>query len=183
MEFVDTTLPGVVEVRPAVVRDRRGTFVKTFHRDLFAAHGLRTDFAEEYWSASQERVLRGLHLQCPPHDHAKLVYCAAGRVLDVALDLRAGSPTLGRHVRVELAATTGNCLYLPPGLAHGYYVLEGPAVVVYNQTSVYTRDHDTGIRWDSAGIPWPDRDPILSDRDRGLPTLADFRSPFTYAER
>src|SRR5581483_7390979 len=142
--------------------------------------GLRTDFAEEYYTVSHVRVLRGLHFQVPPHDHAKLVYCAAGRVLDVALDLRVGSPAFGRHVRAELSAADGNALYLPPGLAHGFYVLEAPALMVYNQTSVYAREHDAGVRWDSAGIPWPDADPILSDRDRSFPALADFRTPFVF---
>jgi dTDP-4-dehydrorhamnose 3,5-epimerase len=182
MEFVDTPLPGVVELRPDVARDRRGTFVKTFHRDLFAEHGLRTDFVEEYYSVSHARVLRGLHFQLPPHDHAKLVYCAAGKVLDAALDLRRGSPAFGRHVLVELEADRGNCLYLPPGLAHGFYVLQAPAILVYNQTSVYARSHDAGVRWDSAGIPWPDADPILSDRDRGFPPLAEFPSPFRFEQ-
>jgi len=180
MEFAATPLPGVVEVRSRVFDDDRGTFVKTFHRDLFAARGLRTDFAEEYYTVSHVRVLRGLHFQVPPHDHAKLVYCAAGRVLDVALDLRVGSPAFGRHVRAELSAADGNALYLPPGLAHGFYVLEAPALMVYNQTSVYAREHDAGVRWDSAGIPWPDADPILSDRDRSFPALADFRTPFVF---
>jgi dTDP-4-dehydrorhamnose 3,5-epimerase len=180
MEFVATALPGVVELRPVVVRDWRGTFAKTFHRDLFAAHGLRTDFVEEYYSVSHARVLRGLHFQLPPHDHAKLVYCAEGSVLDVALDLRVGSPTFGEHVRRELDAVAGLCLYLPPGLAHGFYVLQAPAIMVYNQTSVYVHSHDAGVRWDSAGIAWPDADPVLSDRDRDFPALADFRSPFTF---
>src|SRR5204863_8059953 len=95
MEFVETALPGMIELRPAVARDQRGTFVKTFHRDLFAAHGLRTDFAEEYWSVSQARVLRGLHFEVAPHEHAKLVYCVIGKVLDVGLDLRRRSQTFG----------------------------------------------------------------------------------------
>jgi dTDP-4-dehydrorhamnose 3,5-epimerase len=181
MEFAATALPGVVEVRPAVARDRRGTFVKTFHRARFAEHGLSLDFAEAYYTVSHARVLRGLHFQLPPHDHAKLVFCAAGRVLDVALDLRRGSPTSGRHALVELSAEAGNGLYLPPGLAHGFYVLQAPAVVVYNQTSAYAPSHDAGVRWDSAGIPWPDADPVLSERDRGFPALADFPSPFTYS--
>jgi dTDP-4-dehydrorhamnose 3,5-epimerase len=180
MQFVATALPGVVELRPEVVPDRRGTFVKTFRRDLFVQRGLRTDFAEEYWSVSQARVLRGLHLQLPPHDHAKLVYCVAGRVLDAVLDLRVGSPTFGAHALIELDAAEGNCVYIPAGLAHGFYVLEPSATMVYKVTSLYDRDHDAGVRWDSAGIPWPDAEPVLSDRDRGFPALADFRSPFTF---
>src|SRR3954462_6088312 len=137
MQFVETALPGVIELRPAVSRDRRGTFVKPFRHDLFAQRGLRTDFAEEYWSVSEARVLRGLHFQVPPHEHAKLVYCVAGRVLDAALDLRVGSPTFGRHALFQLDAADGKCVYIPAGLAHGFYVLQPPAIMVYKVTSLY----------------------------------------------
>jgi dTDP-4-dehydrorhamnose 3,5-epimerase len=180
MRFVDTCLPGVVDLRPTVHHDRRGQFVKAYHRELFAARRLGTDFAEEYWTVSQARVLRGLHFQLPPHDHAKVVYCVAGKILDAVLDLRAGSPTVGRHALAELSGATGNGVYIPPGLAHGFYVLEAPAIVVYAVTSAYAPDHDAGVRWDSVGIPWPDAEPVLSNRDHGFPTLADFQSPFTF---
>lgn len=181
MEFVNTPLPGVVAVRPAVIGDCRGMFVKMFHRGLFAAHGLATDFAEEYWTVSQTRVLRGLHFQLPPHEHAKLVFCVSGTVLDAVLDLRAGSPTFGHHVLTDLDGETGRGVYIPPGLAHGFYVLQAPATVVYMVSSVYSREHDAGVRWDTADIPWPDQNPVLSDRDQSFPALADFASPFTFA--
>src|ERR1700739_3724115 len=95
MKLLPTAIAGCYQIVPNVFRDERGAFVKVFHEELFREHGLRTDFAEEYYSVSRERVLRGLHFQTPPHDHAKLVYCLQGSVLDVALDLRLGSPDYG----------------------------------------------------------------------------------------
>lgn len=179
-ELVATAIPGCLEVRPRLLADERGHFVKVFHRDIFAAAGLASHFAEEYYSVSRRGVVRGLHFQRPPMDHAKLVYCVAGRIQDAVVDLRAGSPTLGRHALVELSAEAGNMLYIPSGLAHGFCVLSESATLVYKVTSVYSPEHDAGILWDSVGIPWAEREPILSARDRGHPALADFASPFVY---
>jgi dTDP-4-dehydrorhamnose 3,5-epimerase len=177
----ETGLPGCLELQPRVFEDARGRFVKVFNRELFAAHGLETSFAEEYYSSSLPGVLRGLHFQTPPHHHAKLVYCVAGRVMDVAVDLRVGSPTYGRHALVELSMERGNAIYLPSGFAHGFYVPEGEATLVYNVTTGYAPESDAGIRWDSAGIEWPDAAPVVSERDAGFPSLAEFVSPFRYA--
>jgi dTDP-4-dehydrorhamnose 3,5-epimerase len=180
LDVVPTRLPGCVELRPAVHRDARGSFVKVFHAEHFRALGLPTDWREEYWSESAAGVLRGLHFQTPPHAHDKLVYCTRGAVLDIALDLRRGSPTEGQHAQVELSARQGNALFLPAGTAHGFWVSDGPAVLVYKVTTTWAPEHDTGVRWDSAGIPWPDRAPLVSERDAALPRLADFASPFTF---
>jgi len=177
---LETPIPGCVELRPYRLADSRGIFVKTFHRNSFETLGLRTDWAEQYYSVSQPGVLRGLHFQRPPHEHAKLVYCIAGRVLDIALDLRQGSPTYGEHCSVVLSAETANVLYLPPGLAHGFCTYDQPATMLYNVTSVYDPKTDSGIRWDSAGIAWPHEFPQLSDRDQTFPALADFATPFNY---
>lgn len=174
-------LPGCHILTPRVARDARGAFVKTFHREVFAAAGLRHDFVEEYYSVSRRGVLRGLHFQAPPHDHAKLVYCTAGTVLDAVVDLRAGSPTFGHHRIVPLGSRQRNLVYIAPGLAHGFYVTSASATLVYKTTSVYSPEHDCGIRWDSAGIAWPDASPLLSERDRGFPALRDFRTPFVFA--
>lgn len=181
-EFVETVIPGCIELRPKVMEDARGRFVKVFHRGAFAEMGLATEYSEEYYSTSRRGVIRGLHFQLPPWAHAKLVYCVQGRVQDVALDLRAGSPSLGRHALVELSGEAGNMLYLPPGLAHGFCVLSDTATLVYKVTSVYSAAHDAGILWNSAGIPWAEANPILSERDRSHPSLADFASPFVYGD-
>lgn len=175
-----TEIPGCAELQPQVIADSRGTFVKTYCRDWFVDLGMRADWAEQYYSVSEKGVLRGLHFQLPPHEHAKLVYCTAGEVMDVALDLRVGSPTFREHVCVTLSASRGNMIYLEPGLAHGFYTLSDRATVVYNVTSVHVPSHDTGIRWDSAGIPWPDGQPVLSERDQAFVPLQRFTSPFRY---
>lgn len=180
MDILATSLPGCFQVQPVVRADERGSFTKVFHEEIFRNAGLRTDFAEEYYSVSRRRVLRGLHFQLPPHDHAKLVYCTQGKVLDVALDLRRGSPTYGQHLTLELSQEQGNMLYLPAGFAHGFYTLSEQATMVYKVTSVYAPQHDGGVLWHSAGIAWPDMDPVLSQRDREFPALAAFDSPFRY---
>ena len=179
-EFLPMPLPGAWEVIPVVRGDERGRFVKTFHFDAFNQRGLATGFREQYYSVSRRGVLRGMHFQTPPHDHAKLVTCLRGRVLDAALDLRRGSPTCGMHHLLELDAKKGNMAYLPPGLAHGFLALSETALVLYNVTSVYAPESDAGLRWDSVGIDWPLAEPVLSPRDKDLPHLDNFQSPFTY---
>jgi dTDP-4-dehydrorhamnose 3,5-epimerase len=181
MTIKDTKIPGCYEITPRIVRDERGVFVKTFHQEVFHQHNLTTNWREEYYSVSHRGVLRGLHFQLPPHDHEKLVYCTAGSVLDAAVDLRKGSPAYGRYVLLKLSAETGTMLYLPRGLAHGFYVQSDSATMVYKVSSVYAQDHDAGILWDSVGIPWPDNHPNLSQRDAHFPALGSFSSPFTYS--
>lgn len=180
LDVIKTAIPGCYELQPSALRDSRGAFVKTYHADRFREVGLRTDWAEQYYTTSVPGVLRGLHFQLPPHDHAKLVYCIVGRVLDVAVDLRVGSPSYGQCVTLELSAERGNMIYLPSGLAHGFCTQDQPATLVYNVTSVYQRESDAGIRWDSVNIPWPLTNPLLSERDQSFSTLAAFDSPFAY---
>lgn len=180
MKIVPTSIDGCFEIFPRVMEDARGRFVKTYHRDLFAGHGLATNFAEQYYSVSHKGVLRGLHFQIPPHDHAKLVYCLTGKVLDAIVDLRVGSPTFGKFELLELGAAKTNMIYIAPGMAHGFYALEDNTIMQYHVTSVYAPSFDAGIRWNSAGIPWPDAAPVLSDRDAKLAPLADFVSPFVF---
>lgn len=177
-DIIPTALPGVRLLRPVVRGDARGRFVKLVHREIFRANGLDDDFAEQYYSVSLPGVLRGLHFQLPPHHHHKLVACLAGTVRDVVLDLRRGLPSYGRHVSVTLSAAGGECIYIPPGCAHGFAVQEGPAILLYDVGTVHAPAHDAGIRWDSAGIDWGLREPIISDRDAALPPFAEFVSPF-----
>lgn len=168
-----TGIPGCVEIIAQVRRDTRGCFVKVFHATWFKAHGLRTDFVEQYYSVSRRGVLRGLHFQKPPAQHAKLVFCIQGKVLDAAVDLRPQSPSYGHHVLRQLSAERANMLYIPEGLAHGFYVLSESATLVYAVTSTYDPACDTGIHWNSAGIIWPDKHPAVSQRDEKLPPLKD----------
>lgn len=181
MQITSTPIPGCLVLHPAVHRDARGWLVKSFHRPEFARLGLPTDFAEGFHTVSGAGVLRGLHLQLPPHDHVKLVGCPAGAVLDVVVDLRRDSPGYGRHHLIPLRADEGIQVLVPAGLAHGFLVVEGPAVVTYRTTTVHAPEADAGIHWASAGIDWPlSMPPVTSARDEALPRLADFDSPFRY---
>jgi len=178
MNKTDLPLAGAFVVDPAVARDERGSFVKTFHADTFARFGVQPHFVEEFYSVSAKDVVRGMHFQRPPHDHAKLVCCLRGAVRDVLLDLRTSSPTFGRAVSVDLTAENRRVLYLPTGFAHGFRSLEQDSLVLYKTTAVYSQAHDTGIRWDSFGFDWGVATPVVSARDRAFPSLAGFVSPF-----
>ncbi len=174
----ETAIHGAWLLHPPVHDDRRGRFVKTFHAPTFATLGLSAHFPETYYSVSARRVLRGLHFQRPPHDHDKLVHCVSGAVLDVLLDLRASSPTHGQYAVLSLCGEIPSLLYLPRGVAHGFYVTSEEAVMLYHVTAVYQPDMDAGVRWNSAGIPWPDDAPIVSARDRTLPSMAQLDQLF-----
>lgn len=178
--IIKTAISGCFELRPTMVQDTRGSFTKIFHRPLWNDLGLQTIFAEEYATYSHASTVRGLHLQLPPMAHDKVVVCLRGSAFDVAIDLRKASPTYGEHISVDLNSTKANALYLPAGVAHGFCVTGDEALLYYKQTSVYSPEHDAGIRWDSAGIAWPIDNPILSERDRQLPALKDFDSPFEF---
>ena len=183
MNVIKTNIPGCFEIHPAVIKDERGTFVKTFQQDVFDKYGLTTGFAEEYYSYSNKGVLRGFHFQLPPHDHVKMVYCVSGTIRDAIIDLRKGSPTCGQHAVFELSGEKANALYLGKGIAHAFYVVSDSAIVMYKVTTVYAPEHDAGILWNSAGVPWPDNMPILSRRDKSFPLLEQFESPFIYPNR
>ena len=168
-----TALPGVVLLDNFVSEDRRGAFVKTFHAGDFQGLGLAVDFRESYYSVSHRDVIRGMHFQLPPHAHDKLVYVTQGEIVDVVVDLRADSPTYRQHVALPLAAHR-HAVYIPRGCAHGFLTLSDTATVVYAVTGVYAPAADAGIRWDSIGYEWPVSAPIVSDRDAGFLSLADF---------
>lgn len=178
-----TKLIDCFEIKPDTFHDNRGRLVKTFHQDSFAQNYLQASFAEQYFSHSTKGVLRGLHFQVPPYQHVKLVYCTYGQVLDAVVDLRVGSPTFGQYATFELSAEKGNMVYVPQGMAHGFYVVSEWAVVVNNASTVYSPEHDCGIRWDSVGIPWGDDAPVLSEKDKNLVPFEKFRSPFVYTEK
>jgi dTDP-4-dehydrorhamnose 3,5-epimerase len=180
IEIQQSQISGCFEVYPKVFQDERGTFVKTFHAEFFAKMGLQTKWAEEYYSVSRKGVLRGLHFQIPPYDHEKLVYCVDGEVIDVVVDLRCDSPTYGESAMFELRAETANIVYIPRGIAHGFYTLSESATMMYKVSTVYAPNHDAGIHWDSVGVNWPSRLPILSQRDSELPPFSNFKSPFVF---
>ena len=178
IEIVPGKIAGVGLLRPAAKHDSRGSFVKFFQEDVFAAHGMPTRFAEQYYSVSANNVLRGLHFQTPPHDHYKLVTCIEGDVFDVVVDLRKNSTSYGQHESFELNGAGGESVFIPTGCAHGFYVCSKSATILYNVSTVHAPAHDTGIRWDSVGIAWPCETPIISERDAALAPFADFKPPF-----
>lgn len=173
-------LAGALLVKPRPHYDDRGSFAKTFHASSIAQEGLRFELREEFYSVSKYGVLRGMHFQTPPYDHQKLVTCFAGRVLDVLVDLRRGSPTYGRHCSLELNGDEPCTVWIPHGLAHGFLSLADNSCVVYKTDSEYAPTHDMGIRWDSFDFHWPlsIEQLIISARDQQHPTLAEFNSPF-----
>lgn len=179
-EIKPTKIPGCLEILPTVFQDQRGIFVQTLHQEEFAKLGLAINFAEEFYSVSHRGVLRGLHFQVPPHDHFKLVYCLQGKAFDATVDLRSGSPTYGQYVTFELDPKKGSMIYIPSGLAHGFYALEDNTLMVYKVTTVYSPEYDTGIRWDSVGIAWPDSNPVVSERDCKFDRFDEFETPFIY---
>lgn len=159
-------------------QDDRGNFMKTFAASMYKRQGLRDDFVEQFFSTSGAGVIRGMHFQLPPHDHVKLVQCIRGEIVDVLLDLRVDSPTFKSHLSLRLTGEGCDAVYIPPGIAHGFASIADESLVLYNVTSEYSAKHDAGVRWDSFDYIWPVANPILSSRDKSLPRLSDFVSPF-----
>ena len=174
-------------IAPRRHHDARGWFTEAYNRQTFEALGIAAEFVQDNHSRSDPAfTLRGLHFQAPPHAQDKLVRCIRGRIFDVAVDIRMGSPTYGKWVGTELSAENGMQLFIPIGFAHGFLTLEEDCEVTYKCSALYSPEADGGIRWDSAGIEWPIPAgvmPQLSDKDRELAALAAFDSPFPYDGR
>jgi dTDP-4-dehydrorhamnose 3,5-epimerase len=185
MQIDDTAIPDVKVITPRRFSDSRGFFAEWHNESALREAGLHFSFCQDNLSLSERKgTVRGLHFQLAPMAQAKLVGVMAGRALDVALDLRLGSPTYLRHVAVELSAERGNQILVPEGFAHGFCTLADATLVFYKITAPYSPRHDSGIHWadPSLGITWPvaERDAILSDKDRGLPRLDRANPPFRY---
>jgi len=165
--------------------DDRGWFSEIFHEKRLRDLGITCRFVQDNQAISRRAgTLRGLHFQLPPAAQAKLVSVLRGRILDVAVDIRSGSPTFGKYVSIELSAENGRQLYIPVGFAHGYLTLEDDVVLMYKVSDYYAPAYDSGICWNDPDIamPWPFKynDIIASDKDRRLPLLKEFASPFAY---
>jgi dTDP-4-dehydrorhamnose 3,5-epimerase len=174
--FTPTALPEVVLIDPPCFEDGRGFFMETWNAREFAGAGLDLRFAQEGHSRSARGVLRGLHYQGEPSPMGKLVRCTAGRIFDVAVDLRVGSPRFGRWFGIELSAVNRRLLYVPAGFAHGFQTLSEQAEVQYKMTSFYTPAAEGAVAWNDPEltIDWPLPDPILSTRDATAPSLRDY---------
>jgi len=178
MIFTETPIDKVVVLNPPVFSDNRGNFIKVYNRDLFEAHGLTCHGEELFYSTSKKGVIRGFHFQTPPMEMEKIVWVSSGEILDVALDLRRGSATYGRCFSLLLSDSNRTALYIPKGVGHAFCALSDEATVFYQTSRVFSPEHDAGVRWDSVGFDWPVTAPIVSDKDRNLPALADFVTPF-----
>ncbi|MFE8108216.1 dTDP-4-dehydrorhamnose 3,5-epimerase [Sphingomonas melonis] len=180
-------MPSVQLLRPKRHSDSRGWFTEVYSVPAFSALGIADTFVQDNHSLSAPAyTLRGLHFQTPPRGQAKLIRCIRGRIFDVAVDVRKGSPTYGQWVGAELSADNGHQLFIPIGFAHGFLTLEPDCEVTYKCSDTYAPQNDGGVRWNSVGIDWPIQEgitPELSDKDRVQPALADFDSPFPYDGR
>jgi dTDP-4-dehydrorhamnose 3,5-epimerase len=185
MRFITTRIDGVMEVGIEWHGDERGRFGRSFCASEFAEHGLTSKLSQCNVSSNIRRgTVRGFHFQTWPHEEAKLVQCVAGRLFDVALDVRPGSSTFGKYHAVELSAEAGQMLFIPEGCAHAFQTLEDATSLAYYISTPYHLESGRGVAWDdpAIGVPWPVRDAIVSDRDRRLPRLADCRfAPRTQA--
>lgn len=182
-DLFPSKLDGCFIINVPVFNDSRGKFVKIFDSSQFEKATFETIFREQFYSISHHGVIRGLHFQSPPYDHVKVVHCIAGEILDVVVDLRLGSSTYGSFEQFSLSGDIPKLVYIPKGMAHGFCVLSESATVAYSQSTLHTKTHDHGIRWDSVGITWPIASPIVSVRDRSFPTIDEFRSPFMYEQQ
>jgi dTDP-4-dehydrorhamnose 3,5-epimerase len=172
-------------ITPAIFRDERGYFSETYNRKALTAAGIDHTFVQDNQSLSRAKgVLRGLHFQIAPHPQGKLVRVTRGAIFDVAVDIRQGSPTFGRHVSAFLSADNWSQLWVPEGFAHGFCTLEPDTEVIYKVTDFYAPECDRGLAWDDPdlGIAWPlsESQAILSDKDRRYPRLRDLPAHFTY---
>jgi dTDP-4-dehydrorhamnose 3,5-epimerase len=188
MQIEETHLPGVKILTPQRFGDVRGFFSESWNKALLAEHGIDLAFVQDNHSLSaQANTVRGLHFQAPPHAQDKLVRCGRGRLFDVAVDIRVGSPTYGAWVGVELSAENGKQLLVPKGFLHGFVTREDNTEICYKCTDYYAPDCDGAVRFDDPqiGIPKglsgaPESAAILSAKDKAAPLLVDFNSPFVW---
>jgi dTDP-4-dehydrorhamnose 3,5-epimerase len=174
-DFEKLELEGLVLVKPRVFKDDRGFFFEAYKRGDFARAGITADFVQENHSKSGRNVLRGLHFQKKDSAQGKLVRCVQGSILDVAVDIRKHSPSFGKWAALELSAENSRILYVPEGFAHGFLVLSESAEIIYKCTREYAPDSEGGIIWNDPrlGIPWPVREPVLSEKDKANPLFED----------
>lgn len=177
-------IPGLVLLTPRVFTDDRGWFMESYSESELAKHGITVRFVQDNHSWSRKNVLRGLHFQKPPHAQDKLVRVTRGEVTDVAVDVRAGSPTFGKYVAVTLSEENKQMFFIPKGFAHGFVTRTDDVDLEYKVSDFYDAATDGGVRWDdpALGIPWNVKEPIVSAKDAALPLLKDIGEVFAYAE-
>ncbi|MEK9151179.1 MAG: dTDP-4-dehydrorhamnose 3,5-epimerase [Patescibacteria group bacterium] len=184
MNVIKTALDGVMIIEPDVFADERGFFMEAFEEKRYQrALGLSEHFVQDNLSLSKKGVLRGLHYQAPPYGQGKLISVLSGSVLDVAVDIRHGSPTFGQHTTIELSGENHRQLFVSAGFAHGFVVLSDSALFAYKCTNVYSQEHDRSILWNdpALGIDWGIADPIVSEKDQRHPLLADIPQEYHFS--
>jgi dTDP-4-dehydrorhamnose 3,5-epimerase len=174
MNVIPTAIEGVLLIEPKVFGDARGYFFESYSVERYRQHGIGPTFVQDNVSKSERGILRGLHLQ-NPHRQGKLVSCLEGEVYDVAVDIRAGSPTFGQHVAAVLSSENKRQLWIPPGFAHGFQVTTPTGIFHYKCTDSYHPECELGVAWDDPdlNIDWPIKDPRLSQKDQNNPRLKD----------
>lgn len=181
--FKALEIPDVILIEPKVFHDERGFFMEVYKATEFEINGIRYSFVQDNHSYSKKGVLRGLHYQLNPKAQGKIIRCIRGKILDVAVDIRKGSPWYGKWVAVELSEANKLMLWIPPGFAHGFVALED-SEIIYKCTEQYDPALDRGIIWNdpAVSINWTVTDPILSAKDASLPLLKDAENNFVYGD-
>jgi len=184
-KFTKPPIPGVLVIEPEVYEDARGFFMETYKREAFEQAGLAALFVQDNQSKSAKGVLRGLHYQLNPHPMGKLVRVLRGKIFDVGVDIRKGSPTFGKYFAETLSEENRKMLYFPPGIAHGFLSLEDGSEVLYKCTGSYSKDSERGLLWNDPeiGISWPLKEVgqvILSDKDKRNPGIKQAETNFTF---
>jgi dTDP-4-dehydrorhamnose 3,5-epimerase len=182
-QFKKLSIPDIILITPKIFKDARGFFVEIYKKSTFEKIEIKTNFVQDNHSKSNKNVLRGLHYQLPPMEQAKLIICTRGKVFDVVVDIRKGSPHYGKWVGEYLSEENKNMIFIPAGFAHGFLVLSEEAEIIYKINKEYSKEHERGIRWNDPeiGIDWPiNKKPILSGKDKNLPNLEKAENTFNF---
>lgn len=186
MPIIETAFPGLIIFEPTVIKDSRGYFFESYNEKLFDANGITTRFVQDNQSKSSYGVIRGLHYQLNPHAQTKLVRVLSGSIMDVAVDIRSGSPTYGKAFCLELSAENNKQLLIPNGFAHGFSVLSETAEVMYKCDNFYNKESEAGILYNDAGlnIDWkiPTDKAIISEKDMQQPSLLNCKNNFVFEQ-
>tara|TARA_X000000368_G_C23038042_1_gene715518 strand:+ start:283 stop:822 length:540 start_codon:yes stop_codon:yes gene_type:complete len=175
MKFTQSKILGCQIIENKVIKDNRGVFTKNFNKEIFTKNNIDVNFEESYFSLSKKDVIRGMHFQTSPHEISKLIFCSAGEILDVFLDIRQNSKTFGQYDQIKISSENGIHIYLPEGIAHGFQVLSENATIHYLQSKIYNEVSDAGILWNSFGMNWPVKNPVMSKRDQAFITFDDYK--------
>ena len=174
LTFIETDIAGVFHIKCQQSFDLRGSFVKNFNAPFFEKHDIDFICRESFYTVSGKNVIRGMHFQAAPFDGYKLVTVVSGHIIDVVLDLRKESKSLGKYLTFDLSAKDADAVLIPPNCAHGFLALEDNCILNYQTGAEYSPEHDLGIRYDSFGFEWPCSDPVISPRDMSHPTLSEY---------